>query len=106
MNTSLINVLNNTSSVKVLNVAKFLFDNRNRRVSVTFLKADGTPRQMVFVPDGEYNRTFGIKTTEVGRKIVSSKTANDMITVQEILEAGRVQPRTVNLRTVVSYELA
>lgn len=107
MNQSLINVLNNTSSVKVLQVAKFLLDNRRRRVAVMFAKKDGTLRRMVFVPDHEYNETFGIPTTNIGRRIVASKCSADMITVQEITEIGTsVQPRTVNLRTVVKYELA
>ena len=105
MNTSIINVLNNTSNLKVLEVAKFLLDNRNRKVEVSFLKKDGTVRVMRFVPDSEYNHTFGIKTTQVGRRIVESKCSADMITVQEILEAGRVQPRTVNLNTVLSYRV-
>lgn len=107
MNQSLINVLNHTSSPKVLQAAKFLLDNRRKRVFVEFVKKDGTLRRMVFVPDHEYNETFGIPTTNVGRRIVASKCSVDMITVQEITELGSsVQPRTVNLKTVVRYGLA
>lgn len=106
MNQSIINVANRTSNLKVLAIAKFLLDNRNRRVSVTFTKKDGTLRRMTFVPDVEFNQTFGIPSTNLGRKIVASKCREDMITVQEILDIGTVQPRTVNLRTVVDYRVA
>lgn len=110
MNQSLINVANHTSNLKVLEVAKFLLDNRNRRVRVTFIKADGkTPRTMTFVPDREWNETTGRATTNVGRHMVACKCKVDQITVQEIVEDGAtvtVQPRTINLRTVIGYGLA
>ena len=106
MNQSIINVANHTSNLKVLAVAKFLLDNRRRRVRVSFLKKDGSVRTMTFVPDCEFNETFGINTTNFGRKIVASKCRGDMITVQEILDIGTVQPRTVNLRTVIDYRVA
>ena len=103
MNSSIVSVLNNTTNLKVLEIAKFLVENRNSRVELTFLKKDGSTRKLQFVPDSEYNRTFGIKSCPVGRKIVSTKVDKDMITVQEIVDFGTVQPRTVNLRTVLSY---
>lgn len=106
MNRSLFHVLENTTSPAVFRVAEFLMQNRNRKVSITFLKKDGLPRSMQLVPNFEYNSTFGIRSTDVGRKIVASKSDNDMITVQEILEDGHVQPRTVNLAKVIEYHVA
>ena len=106
MNASLINVANRTTSPKVAQVVQFLMENRHRRVAITFTKKDGSLRRMVFVPDNEYNETFGVSTTNLGRHIVASKCAVDQITVQEIIGIGEVQPRTVNLRTVVDYRLA
>lgn len=101
MNQSLINVARNSVNPKVLEIADILIRNQNRRVRLTFIKDDGKPRSIIFVPAREYNETFGLPTTNVGRRIVASKCAADMITVQEITEIGKVQPRTVNLATVV-----
>ena len=111
MNQSLIHVANHTSNLKVLEVAKFLLDNRSRRVSVTFIKADKvTPRTMVFVPDCEWNETTGRATTTRGRAMVAAKGDLNMITVQEIVSEGdgniHLQPRTCNLATVIDYHLA
>lgn len=101
MNQSLINVANRSADPKVLEVADFLLRNQNRRVRLSFTKKDGSLRSIVFVPGREYNETFGLPTTNVGRRIVASKCASDMITVQEIIGEGEVQPRTINLRTVI-----
>lgn len=100
MNQSLINVANRSTDAKVLGIANFLLRNQNRRVRLTFRKKDGSLRSIVFVPGREYNETFGLRTTNIGRRIVASKCAADMITVQEIIGEGEVQPRTINLRTV------
>ena len=101
MNQSLINVANHSVNTKVLEIANILLRNQNRRVRLTFEKKDGTLRTIVFVPGREYNETFGLPTTNVGRRIVASKCAADMMTVQEIVSVGEVQPRTINLRSVV-----
>ena len=100
MNQSLINVANCSTDAKVLEIANFLLRNQNRRVRLTFRKKDGLLRSIVFVPGREYNQTFGLRTTNIGRRIVASKCAADMITIQEIIGEGEVQPRTIHLRTV------
>ena len=106
MNQSLISVANRSTDAKVLEIANFLLKNQNRRVRLIFRKKDESFRSIMFVPGREYNETFGLRTTNIGRRIVASKCHSDMITIQEIIGEGEVQPRTVNLRTVVDYRLA
>lgn len=101
MNNSIKTVALHTNNARVREIARQLYANADKRVRITFIKKDGTERVMDCVPRNEYNKAFGIQTTKRGAKMVASKAKNDMITVSEIVGNGILQPRTINLRTVV-----
>jgi len=109
MNQSIMTSDETTTDAKVREYTDLLICNRGKRFVATFIKQNGDVRSMTFVPRNEYNKLIGIGTTHIGRKIVRSKAMKDMITVVEILSIGChevIQPRTINLRTIIDLKVA
>ena len=111
MNVSVLNVAVCDDAL-IAQRAAFLRDHANERVRVTFVKKDGSLREMVCIPRMEYNEEMGIETTERGRKIVAAKTAKKMVVVTEICppdeehEEEWIRPRTITLAKLISLGLA
>ena len=101
MNMSIQTVTFNTTDERVRELCRQLYNLRNRKVRITFRKKNGDVRVMDCVPRNEFNEVMGLETTPVGRRVVNTKALRDMIVVTEILAGRELQPRTVNLRTVI-----
>jgi hypothetical protein len=100
MNKSVTTVALTTSDERVRDLTRQLYACAGKRVRVTFIKKNGDTRVMDCVPRVQYNATMGILSTPQGKSMVATKAHRDMITVAEIV-GNTLQPRTINLRTVV-----
>jgi len=113
MNTSIQTVRDNTTSEKVRTISQFLLDNDGQRFVAVFEKRNFERRAIKFVPRNEYNAIVGIKTTDVGRRMVKNKALNDMITVMELYTADdeygqheAIRPRTLDLSRIITLKVA
>jgi len=105
MNTSILNVSEDSASETVRQLAEKFIQNRGRKCRVEFVKKDGSLRQMTIIPRQSWNEMNGKDTTAIGRKIVAAKVQKDIVSVVEFLGEGRFQPRSINLRTVRKFEV-
>ena len=106
MNTSIISVDEKTLDNKVYELTQRLIRWRGKRVNVSFTKKDGTLRNMTIVPRNSWNEINGRSLTRQGKKMIETKCNHGMVSVVEMLEDGVIQPRTINLNTVQTMELA
>ena len=104
MNSTIRNINDFTSDMKVRELTKTLIANKGKLFKAVFEKKDGTMRTMVFTTAVNWNTLNGIETTEIGKRMVATKCARDMATVCEKTEEGRFQPRTLPLARVITLE--
>lgn len=109
VNRSLMSISERTYDERVKTIADFLIANPEKKFTATFIKRDKSLRSLTFVPRNEWNRTNGITSTWYGRQMVANKATRGMMTVVELLDVGGhrvMQPRTLNLGTIVELKLA
>ena len=104
MNKSIETVALNTDNERIRALTQTLYAYAGKRVRVTFVKKNGETRTMVCVPKNQYNALLGITSTQQGKAMVATKAHRDMVTVAEVVDTAdgaKLQPRTINLRTVI-----
>lgn len=104
MNSTIRNIANDTTNMKILDLARKIIKPSNGLFRAVFMKKNGELRTMVFTASVNWNALNGIDTTVSGAKMVANKVKNGMATVCEKLENGKFQCRTLPLGRVVSLE--
>lgn len=105
MNTTIVEVNNNTMNLKVRELTKKLIANSGKLFKATFTKGDGSVREMIFSIATNWNNLCGITTTEQGKKMISTKCKKNILSVCEKIGEGMFQPRSISLEKVISLDV-
>ena len=105
MNSTIVSVNDGTMDMRVSEFTKKMIANKGKKFRCQFEKKDGTIRDMIFSPRTGWNEVFGIEGCASGRKMITTKVGRDIITVNEIIEEGKIQPRSISLRKVITLDV-
>lgn len=92
--------MENTAKVSALR--DLIMDNvrKNKIVHVSYIKKDGTPREMTLMRSKKLEATVNDYTTASNEKRKWTLTQNGMLTCEELTKDKKFQWRIVNLNTV------